>query len=73
MLIYQCYQRSGSCQKTPAKLLKATKAKLRVLLMLAFRVIIWLKIDDNRAPFVTLEQLNLHAVTIMDTSVVFSQ
>lgn len=41
--------------------------------MLALGMIIWLKIDDNRAPLVTLERLNLRAVTIMDTSVVFSQ
>lgn len=58
---------------TPAKPLKVTRAKLRVLLMLALRMIIWLKIDGNRAPLVTLERLNLRAVTIMDTSVVFSQ
>ena len=57
---------------TPAKPLKVTRAKLRVLLVLALRMIIWLKIDDNRAPLVTLERLNLRAVTIMDTSVVFS-
>lgn len=58
---------------TPAKPLKVTRAKLRVLLMLALRMIIWLEIDDNRAPLVTLEWLNLRAVTIKDTSVVFSQ
>lgn len=57
---------------TPAKPLKVTRAKLRVFLLLALRMIIWLKIDDNRAPLVTLERLNLRAVTIMDTSVLFS-
>lgn len=72
-MIYQCHQHCGLCQKTPAKPLKVTRAKLRLLLMLALRMIIWLKIDDNRAPLVTLERLNLRAVTIVDTSVVFSQ